>query len=395
MRWGNRPELDEGWTYHERVAIPGLVADAIAADAALAEAEAAREKEARALLERLASKPTPSKEIEWGIDSPAAGGSRMKVFDRADVERFEAAMPPGDSDQKKRKEEIVKLLRRRGEYRMLATLPEDWRERLNAFAELFPNVTEAIDYLRHAFALAEQGDRVPRFTPVLLGGDPGVGKSYFARSFAEFIGSRFAAISIETLQAGSALSGSQDFWTNTKPGLVFEQLCERDYANPVVLLEELDKADASYGYGDPRNALYQLFEPETARVFRDLSVPAIALDASRVIWLATANDPSGIPAPLLSRMHRIEVKAPTLEQSRTLAAGIFAKLREQFDLRSTFADPSDAVIGRVAVLSPRRIRQVLASALGRALYDRRSALLIEDIDLPPETEGSRRRVGFL
>jgi len=395
MRLNNRPELEEGWTYHHRVAVPGLVADAIAADAARAEAEVAYEKEARALLERLAPKPDPVKNIEWGFDSPAGSGPHTKVFDRSEAERFEAVMPPGDSDQKKRKEEIVKLLRRRGEYRRLAALPDDWRERLNAFAARFPNVTEAIEYLRHAFALAEQGDRVPRLTPILLGGEPGVGKSHFARSFAEFLGSSFAVMSMETLQSGSALSGSQEFWGNTKPGLVFEQLCERDHANPVILLEELDKTAGDYGYGDPRNALYQLFEPATAREFRDLSVPAIALDASRVIWIATANDPSLIPAPLLSRMHRIEVKVPTLEQSRTIAVGIFARLREEFHLPNTFAEPSAEVMGCIASLSPRRIRQVLQAALGQALYDRRSRLQVEDIRLPPEAAGGSRRVGFV
>ncbi len=394
MGWKPRAELDKGWKYHDEVAVPELVADALAAEAArVSAAEEAKAEAAEAA--RVAAKKSKTEIVPWGIESPARTGARMRVFDRAEVERFAASLPPGDSDQSKRKNEIIKLMRRRGEFRKLATMPKDWRARLDEFAAQFPNVVEVTQYLRHAFALAEQADRVPRVVPMLLTGDPGVGKSYWARRFAEFLGSGFVILPVDSLQAGSSLSGSQEYWTNTKPGIVFEQLVERDFANPVVLLEELDKADVGYSYGDPRNALHQLFEPGTAREFRDLSVPAVALDASRVIWVATANEPARIPAPLLSRMRRFEVKAPTPEQGVALAVAIFVGLRLEHRLPEAFANLSAPVVARVCVLSPRRIRQVLEEAIGRALYAGRTELLAEDIQLPPEAAADTRRFGFV
>ncbi len=399
MSWREESNADKDpfWKTWKGLALPRAETEALEAEAKRRREAADATREMEKIWEAAARQEehTAAKTVPWGSDSPASTGKRMQVFDRAEAEGFEAAMAPGDSDQKKRKEELVKLLRRRGEYRRLATIPEDWRERLDEFAARFPNVGEAIEFIRYAFALAEQNDRVPRLMPLLLAGDPGVGKTHFARSFPGFLRSGYTVVPIETMQAGSALAGSQEYWTNTKPGIVFAQLIERDWANPVVVLEELDKADVGYGYGDPRNALYQLFEPATAREFRDLSVPQVAIDASRIIWVATANEPSHIPAPLLSRMRHFEVEAPTREQSQTLARGIFADLRNALDIPNAFADPSQAVIDRVAELTPRRIRQVLEEALGRALYAGRSGLLVEDVRLPPEAAGGGRRVGFV
>ncbi|WP_151638080.1 ATP-binding protein [Noviherbaspirillum aerium] len=74
------------------------------------------------------------------------------------------------------------------------------------------------------YALAEHRDHVVRFDPLLLNGPPGSGRSYFAECLAEFIGAGSRTIHTETAQSSAALVGAADFWSNSKPGQLFNML---------------------------------------------------------------------------------------------------------------------------------------------------------------------------
>ena len=92
-------------------------------------------------------------------------------------------------------------------------------------------------------------------------------------------------------------------------GKVFEALVDGEYANPVIVVDEIDKASSDAQY-DPLGALYSLLEYDTAQSFTD-ELAEVAIDASQVIWITTANDARGIPDPILNRMNVFEVQAPT------------------------------------------------------------------------------------
>jgi ATP-dependent Lon protease len=221
-----------------------------------------------------------------------------------DAYRLRLARNTATEDQK-RMSAMMGLLRNRGELRKLARIPIDWTCVVDDMKTRFPNFHAVLDYVSAAFALAERGNEVAHFDPILLNGSPGCGKSMFADALATEIRSGVFRLSMENAQSNASLSGSDEFWSNTKPGALFNILVEKDYANPVVFLDEIDKAKAR-DY-DPMSSLLGLFEAGTARTFRDLSYPWITLDASRVIWICTSNNAESLSAPILDRVRRFDI----------------------------------------------------------------------------------------
>ena len=93
---------------------------------------------------------------------------------------------------------------------------------------------------------------------------------------------------MSSLTAGWILSGASAQWKNAKPGKVFDALVNGDYANPVIVVDEIDKAGGDSQY-DPLGSLYTLLEHDTACDFVD-EFAEVPIDASDVVWIATAND---------------------------------------------------------------------------------------------------------
>ena len=107
-------------------------------------------------------------------------------------------------------------------------------------------------------------------------------------------------------------------------GKVADALINRDVANPIFVLGEIDKAGGDTRY-DPLGALYTLLEPDTAGRFCDEFID-MELDASRMLWIATANDASSIPEPILSRMNVYTIEAPDRNGARAIAAAVYRDL---------------------------------------------------------------------
>ena len=103
---------------------------------------------------------------------------------------------------------------------------------------------------------------------MLLLGPPGVGKTHFARELAQLLGTGMGFISMSSLTAGWVLSGASSQWKGARPGKVFETLVDGQYANPVMVVDEIDKAGGEHAY-DPLGALYSLLEHDTAGRFTD------------------------------------------------------------------------------------------------------------------------------
>src|ERR1700720_4283944 len=171
-----------------------------------------------------------------------------------------------------------------------------------------PNFVNVVDDLRKHLALAVAGNEAVQFTPMLLLGEPGLGKTYFAKKLARALGTGFEFVSMTSLTAGWILTGASAQWNNSRPGKVAQTLIEGDYANPVVVLDEVDKAGGDSRY-DPMGALYTLLERDTASHFKDEFID-VDMDASHILWIATANDESMIPEPILNRMNVYAMDRP-------------------------------------------------------------------------------------
>ena len=298
-----------------------------------------------------------------------------------------------DSEARERKAAVHRRLMARGAFRRLACLPEDWRAQLDGIEVRFPNFSGVVDYLRAMFAVAEHGTKTPAPDPILLNGPPGVGKSMFAECLAQFFGCGYRRLNMENAQTNAQLVGSDEFWANSKTGAVFEVLVEGDYANPVFLLDEVDKVRGRPEY-DPLGALYGLLEPGTAKCFRDQSMPRIGIDASRIYWLLTANEANALPGPILSRVRRFDIRPPTPEQAIAILNSIFESLQCEMGLPTELQPLSPDVSAVLGQMAPRRQRQILREVIGRALYAGRDEITADDCRLPIAAEEIERRIGF-
>ena len=187
---------------------------------------------------------------------------------------------------------------------------------------------------------------------------------------------------------GDGLTRSHPVWRGARPGLVARTLLAEAVANPVILVDEVDKAAAHNGE-DSYRPLYACLEPESSRRFVDEFL-GFALDASRVSWLLTANAVEPVPAAIVDRLTIVEV--PSLDEAhlRAIAVSVFAEANAE---RLSFIEPpSDDAVNQFAAASPRRMRRVVVEAMTRAAADGRCALLPDDI--VPEPRPSRRPAGF-
>lgn len=165
------------------------------------------------------------------------------------------------------------------------------------------------------------------------------------------------------------------------------------YANPLFLLDEVDKVRGRQEF-DPLGALYSLLEPATAKTFRDLSMPRIALDASRIYWLLTSNEVSSIAAPLLSRIRRFDIPSPTPDQAVTILNTVYQAVQQEVRLPVAMAPLAPAIVATLSRVAPRRQRQILREAIGRTLYAGRREISVHDLRLPDDAEMIGRRMGF-
>ncbi|MEN9866054.1 MAG: hypothetical protein RL748_1644 [Pseudomonadota bacterium] len=262
---------------------------------------------------------------------------------------------------------------------------------LDPLYEDCPNFHEVLDDLRRYLGLALAGNGGINVMPLLLLGDPGVGKTHFGKRLADTVGTEFEFISMNALSAGFVITGSSATWKGAKCGKVAERLVRGRFANPVVMLDEVEKASGST-QSDPLAALYQLLEPETSRNFRDEFID-VDIDASQIFWVMTANSTDGIPSPLLNRMAVYEIPAPTPEQAAAIAQRIYDSLRRELKLPQFDATLSSAVQERLSGISPRDMRKTLLDALGYAVSNGREAVQVEDIKLKTSV-GKHHKIGF-
>ncbi|MBK4735532.1 AAA family ATPase [Noviherbaspirillum pedocola] len=333
---------------------------------------------------------------EWPTDVVASGEPFLKLLDKRQVEEavdsFDALF--SESDRRQRARALVANLRDAGEYRSLLRLPPDWRRVLRRLERRFPNFTEVVNYLRSMLALAEHGDGTIRFSPVLLAGPPGVGKSLFCEAFAGSFKLYLVCMRMENAQSNAGLAGSEEFWSNTQPGRLFDALVHKTHANPLFFLDEIDKVSTEGRY-DPMSSLLSLLEPGTASSFQDLSFPWLNLDASRVLYICTANDAGLLSEPIRSRLKVFDVPQLTPAQSQRMAVRIFTEVRrEVFGARRSMK-LDRAAFDAVASLTPREMRRVIRQSIGWALFNSRRTVLAGDVGMAMNVPKGTMGFGFV
>jgi ATP-dependent Lon protease len=226
----------------------------------------------------------------------------------------------------------------------------------------FPYAWDVID-----FALADLvGHTTVRLRPLLLVGDPGGGKSRFARRLGELLGVRVWREDASRAD-GAVFAGTDRRWYSAEPCHPFLAVAAGKIANPLLLIDELEKAGTRSDYGRLWDCLLGFFEPETSVRYPD---PALQtnLDLSQVSYVCTANSLDPLPSPLRDRMRVVTFPKPRRGDLDVLLPTVIAGLASELGLDQSWVPPLDgeerALIARYwRGGSVRRLRRIVETLL--------------------------------
>jgi len=308
------------------------------------------------------------------------------VYNVADVDKALQELTPSASEALRA---LYEKMRRMGGQRF--TVKPSSMPQMDELFEELPNFGDVLEDMRKHLALCIDSEDSVELPPTLLLGEPGIGKTHFARRIAGLLGTGFGFVPMSSLTAGWILSGASSQWKNAKPGKVFDTFLHGEYANPVMVVDELDKA-ADGGQYDPLGALYALLESRTAMQFVDEFVE-IPIDASGAVWFATANDAARIPEPILNRMNVYQIEPPDADAAARIALAIYREIRAAHDWGRQFPEaPSQQVLEKLAELTPREMRRAVQLGFGNAKLAGRGDVSPDDIQ---DGRGTKRsRIGF-
>lgn len=331
------------------------------------------------------------KEPGWLLYDKAEVQEALKSFEK------QSAGPFGLGAQKSPREALLERMLASPAARNIVQQPAG----AELFADLrtrFPHFAPVIGHLERHLALngcGKAGAPV-QFPPILLIGDPGIGKTFFGQYLADALKLYFIERDLSVVTDAMVLTGSSPTWKDSSPGVVFTALMNQGDANPLILLNEIDKCSDGRSHRNPLSSMYALLEKRSATSWAD-EFAGVSIDTSRVNWILTAND-GYIPEPIMDRADTFHVRNPTKEESMQVAAFIWKDLvTTEFPSGNDFSTELPASVLEYGVTLPsRKLKKLLTSAAGNAVLANRTNLCVDDLKAvaKEDSEGTGRRVGF-
>ncbi|MDE2599717.1 MAG: AAA family ATPase [Rhodocyclaceae bacterium] len=262
-------------------------------------------------------------------------------------------------------------------------------KRLEASQAQFANLREPIEKLRIDLTLAKAMRPVDfHIRPILLAGPPGIGKTHFARQLADALGVSMTQWSAGSAQSAFQLTGSDSSWRQGKPGLILEAMARSDTASPVFVLDEVDKIGKDMNY-PVLPVFLDLLERNTARTFEDTFF-ALPFDASRIIYVLTANDLSQVPEPVLSRVEVFDIPPPEPAQRLQIIQAEVGRLQRATKKRIALDVHAAEALADRTDLDLRQTHRLVVDAFATALAIRKD---IATPKVPPRA--GRASIGFV
>ena len=328
--------------------------------------------------------PTPAPKAKRRFDH--------RMIQSFDIERvqaeYEHRKKNEKSDQSRSKLAFLEDARRLNGKREIPDFGKLLQKPLFRQAKLdFPNMAEAIDQISEELVLSAAGRPEDfRFSPILLNGVPGIGKTALAMQVADILGVKMEQLNASGLQTGAQIVGTASHWHESSPSVLFRTLAAQDKAVFVLLLDEIDKVTS-----DTRlsvlPALLSLLEPQSAKQLK-CAATGVEHDLSRLIIIATSNRKEDIDPALLSRFEVVDVLPPDTAQRKGIAERIHAELENKTRKKITL-DP--------VALSALTALDCDLRSLSRAVRKGFSAALVkgDTVSRPAVKQEAKRTIGFV